>query len=184
MKKDLIYILIIILLSVALWILWDSGKTSDLSRDLRHAQERIEAESRIAERDTTIARLQTKMALDSQNYAKEQAILKTQAKGLRRREILSRTDTVTITLTDSVYMADDALILSLTTERNAIRQDCKVLTDSLLANIDDFKTIKVSLETDLLSANQEVLKQKRRGRVFQVLFYVAAGWAVVETMKD
>lgn len=160
---------------------WDLTRDTEIKLDLTDNQSKLrvkEADIRTARRDTAIALLQFKMDSTANASIKEQGMLKTEIKGLRRRERLSRQDTITITLTDSVYMADDALILSLTSERNGIKADCKALTDSLLANIGDLKDIRIELDGQVQRRNEALAKEKKKGKWYK-RGLIAAGAVIV-----
>lgn len=154
-------IVIIGILVVALFIQWDVHRDRASVSDLKVTSLKTENEglkTRILTRDGQIQEQRKKMSTDSLKNRTQQEADKREIKTLRKRERASRPDTVEITLVDSVYMADDALILSLTTERNAIQHDCRQLTDSLLAQIGDFKTITMNQDTIVTVLENKITK--------------------------
>jgi hypothetical protein len=171
MKTALFIFIILFLISSAGWyITYDLSRDKSLASEAQRSvlDERIwRLEDNVATRDTAILKLREKMSSDSLKFSVAQSGLKIEIKTLRRKERLSRRDTVTLTLVDSVYMADDSLILSLTTERNAIREDCRVLTDSLLANVTDLNTI-IGLKNEIIiGAHKETAKEKKKGKWYR-----------------
>lgn len=189
MKTALFILIILLLLSlVGNWIQWDISRDKDLIADLKDSQSVLriqEADARLAQRDTVIARIQAKMDSAAQHYRKEEGRLKSNVMSLKHRERVSRgTDTVTLTLTDTVYMAYDSLVASLTTERNGIKADCKALTDSLISNIDDLKGIRLELEGQVQRRNEALTKEKKKGKWLKALVIVLGGVIVYEEIKD
>jgi hypothetical protein len=167
---------------------WDMCRDQELKTNLAESQSVLrikEADARTAKRDTAIARLQFKMDSASRYYHKEESRLKSNVMSLKHRERVSRgTDTVTLTLTDTVYMAYDSLVASLTTERNGIKADCKALTDSLISNIDDLKGIRVELEGQVQRRNEALSKEKKKGKWLKAAIIVLGGVIVYEEIKD
>lgn len=160
LKKFLPYFIIAILMLI-IFYQWDTNRDRATVSDLKVSTLKGENEGlkvRIATRDGQIQEQMKKMSVDSLKNRVQQEGFKSEIKTMRKRERSSRPDTVEITLVDSVYMADDALILSLTTERNAIQHDCRQLTDSLLAQMNDFRTITMNQDTIVTVLEKKITK--------------------------
>lgn len=154
-------IVIIGILVVALFIQWDTNRDKETASDLKVTSLKTENEglkTRILTRDVQIQEQRKKMSVDSLKNRVTQEGFKREIRTLRKRERSSRPDTVEITLVDSVYMADDALILSLTTERNAIQHDCRQLTDSLIAQTRDFQKLVLNQDTIVTVLEKKITK--------------------------
>lgn len=180
MTKTLCYILGIALLASLLvnFYYWDLNRDTELKLNLAESQSVLriqEADARMARRDTAIARIQAKMDSAAKHHAQIQKSF-SEALNAKKARIVKLPDIVlsdsnkvkaAIHTRDSVIALQDGLIEDLTTERNGIKADCKSLTDSLIANIDDLKGIRIELEGQVQRRNEALSKEKKKGKWYK-----------------
>lgn len=180
-------ILLVLLLGFGTYYFFTLSRDQDQPALRENAEQEIklrDANTRIVLRDSAVARLQSEMDSAARYHSKTQTHLRTSLNASKRRERLTRKDTFTLTLVDTVYMAYDSLLEDLTLERDEIRRDCKTLVDSLLANAMDFRGIIDIKDLQNTALQKEVTKEKKRGRIFKWLFYAAAAGLIFESVKD
>lgn len=147
----------------------------------------------IAVRDGQILAMQKAMDSAAQIHGKIQGVLVGQISGLKRglvpTQILEKADTSKVVLIaqlekrDSVIQKQDSLVEDLTEERNAIQHDCKQLTDSLLANVGDLKTVADLWKQNADESERKAQVSEKRIRGWKVLAAVLAGIIVYEEIK-
>lgn len=188
MKTAFIILLLALLISLGFnYILWDKSRDLELGGNAAKSILKAEinqANVRIGQRETEISRIQEKMDSTAKASLKIQSKLTGAVIASKHKERLSRPDTITLTLTDTVYMAYDSLVTSLTSDRNGIQRDCHTLTDSLLSQIKDVKLIAFKHEKLTEVAEKETVKEKKKGRLFKWLAIIAAAWGIEESIRD
>lgn len=169
------------------YILFDKSRDSELADNAAKSVLKAEikqANVRIAKRDTVIARIQEKMDSTHSASLQIQSKLHGAVIASKHKERLSRPDTITLTLTDTVYMAYDSLVTSLTNERNGIQQDCQTLTDSLLSQIADFNLIAMKQESRVEIAEKETVREKKKSRFLKWGLGAAIGVIIYQGIKE
>lgn len=180
-------IILCLILGFGTYYFFTLSQDQDQTAQKINAEQEIklrEANTRIGLRDSAVARLQSEMDSAAQIHTKRQESNLRSLIASRSRERLTRQNPTVMTLTDTVYMSYDSLIEDLTIERDAIRHDCKVLVDSLLANATDYKAIIGIKNAQIEGAQKQITKEKKRGKIFKWLFYAAAAGFILESVKD
>lgn len=162
----------------------DNRLAGELQKSV-HENQVKQLEGKLTARATEIGRLKVKMDSVGEIHVQEQGRLKTQLNSLKRRERVSRgTDTVTLTLTDTVYLAYDSLVANLTADRDGIKRDCQTLTDSLIAQTKDFSKLVGVKNEQIIEAHQETRKEKRKNRFLKWTLGGAVGIIIYQGLKD
>lgn len=89
---------------------------------------------------------------------------KAEIKALRKRERSGRIDTVTVSLTDTIFARQDSVILAVESDRDRIVAECQAIADSLTAQANDFKSISVKegQRADIAEAGEK--RQRKKGK--------------------
>lgn len=118
------------------------SKESELlkqANESRYISKLAIADKEIGLRDSVLVALQNDRKDDSVRHTKENARLSGALNASKRRERNSRADTITISLTDTIYMKYDTLVANLKNERDSLKISFETSIDTLKAN---FQTMK------------------------------------------
>jgi hypothetical protein len=143
-----------------------------------------QATRRIAQREATINDLVFKLDSASVSNKSVQEASKHEIRVLRKRERLSRVDTVTVSLIDTIFALQDSVILAVELDRDRISRECHQLADSFKTQISDLKLVVAKTDTLKQFAEKDLKKERKAKKWWRRGTAIAGGVILYMAIKE